>query len=336
MEKTIPFEARHKKELPPNTSAQEAATRVYNRGGVLQRSDPFVGPVDRFGKPFKATQYADPRSEATLPPQPAARQHPPPERLKRAGAAELIKEFRDKVLERGGSAGIHSLGRIFRLMDEDDNRRIDAEELKIALEHYGLYMSSSQVEQIVAALDKDKSGKLNMTEFLIAIRGTINQRRQQMIDMAYNVLDKTGDGAITIEDIQAAYNVSHDPDVIAGRVAPDAALENFLSQFDTLKKDGRVSRKEFTEYYRNVSASIDNDDYFELMIRNAWHIPGGEGWCANTSNLRLLVVSKSGEQKVVMIKNDLGLDVHDRAAVLAALKAQGVTDVANFALSGEI
>ena len=31
-------------------------------------------------------------------------------------------------------------------------------------------------------------------------------------------------------------------------------------------------------YYNNVSASIDNDDYFELMIRNAWHISGGEGW----------------------------------------------------------
>ena len=28
-----------------------------------------------------------------------------------------------------------------------------------------------------------------------------------------------------------------------------------------------------------VSASIDDDDYFELMIRNAWHIPGGQGQC---------------------------------------------------------
>lgn len=30
--------------------------------------------------------------------------------------------------------------------------------------------------------------------------------------------------------------------------------------------------KEFTEYYNNVSASIDNDQYFELMMTNAWNL----------------------------------------------------------------
>ena len=45
-----------------------------------------------------------------------------------------------------------------------------------------------------------------------------------------------------------------------------------------------------------MSASIDLDDYFELMIRNAWHIPGGEGWCANTANKRVLVIDpETGE-----------------------------------------
>jgi len=72
------------------------------------------------------------------------------------------------------------------------------------------------------------------------------------------------------------------------------------------------------------------------MIRNAWHIPGGAGWSANTSNVRLLVVSSKGEQRVVMIENDLGLDVHDREAVLAELTAQGITDVYNFTLSGAL
>lgn len=328
MDQSIPFEARFKKPLPPSTNAQEAAVRVYNSGGVLRRTDPFVGPKDRFGNAFEATQYADP-SQPQL-------QSQAPEATKAAASVDPVTQFRKKVTERGGSAGIHSLGRVFRLMDEDSNRRLSKDELQLGLERYGVYMSNAEIDQLMSAVDKDRSGKLNLTEFLVAIRGTINQRRQQMIDMAYKVLDKNGNGAITIEDIQSAYNVSHDPDVLAGRVEPDEALKLFLSQFDTLQADGTVTKKEFTEYYRNISASIDNDDYFELMIRNAWHIPGGEGWCANTANVRLLVVSHDGAQNVVMIENDLGLDLHNREAVLAALRSQGITDVAKFTLSGDI
>jgi hypothetical protein len=51
-----------------------------------------------------------------------------------------------------------------------------------------------------------------------------------------------------------------------------------------------------------VSASIDGDDYFELTIRNAWHLDGGEGACANTTIPRELVIGKDGSQKVVKSK----------------------------------
>jgi hypothetical protein len=33
-----------------------------------------------------------------------------------------------------------------------------------------------------------------------------------------------------------------------------------------------VTMEEFVEYYNNVSASIDNDQYFELMMVNAWNL----------------------------------------------------------------
>ena len=34
----------------------------------------------------------------------------------------------------------------------------------------------------------------------------------------------------------------------------------------------QVSKDEFTEYYSGVSASIDDDAYFDLMMRNAWNL----------------------------------------------------------------
>lgn len=55
----------------------------------------------------------------------------------------------------------------------------------------------------------------------------------------------------------------------------------FLETFEThhnvihgLAHDSKVSLDEFREYYTNISASIDNDDYFQLMMNNAWNLKG--------------------------------------------------------------
>jgi len=42
--------------------------------------------------------------------------------------------------------------------------------------------------------------------------------------------------------------------------------------WDTQNPDGIVTFEEFVTYYEDVSASIDSDDYFEVMFRSAWKI----------------------------------------------------------------
>jgi hypothetical protein len=38
--------------------------------------------------------------------------------------------------------------------------------------------------------------------------------------------------------------------------------------------DGRIDEGEFIEYYTNISASLDNDEYFALMMNNSWNLSG--------------------------------------------------------------
>lgn len=143
--------------------------------------------------------------------------------------------------------------------------------------------------------------------------------------MAFKKIDKDGNGYLDVQDVFSAYDASKHPDVIAGKRSSGEVLREFLDTFDVGgEKDGKVTVQEFENYYSNISASIDDDDYFELMIRNAWHISGGKGWCANSSNKRVLVKKADGSEEVVEIEDDLGLKQGDKAGMMSRLRKQGV------------
>jgi hypothetical protein len=54
-------------------------------------------------------------------------------------------------------------------------------------------------------------------------------------------------------------------------------LETFETHHNILNgsaSDGSVTLDEFVEYYRSISVSIDNDDYFGLVMNNSWNLKG--------------------------------------------------------------
>lgn len=155
-----------------------------------------------------------------------------------------------------------------------------------------------------------------------------------MVLAAFKVLDADGNGVIELNDIRAKYNADQHPEVLAGSKTKDEVFREFLDTFDGGEKDGKVHPNEFIRYYANVSASIDEDDYFELMIRNAWHISGGEGWCENTTCRRVLVTHADGRQTVEEVKNDIGINSTNVEAVRANLQAQGIEDISSVGSSG--
>jgi hypothetical protein len=159
-------------------------------------------------------------------------------------------------------------------------------------------------------------------------RDDLSDRRKQLVDLAFNTLDKKGQGVISADDLLGVFDASKHPDVLAGKKTPSQVLEHFLETFEVGgTMDGHVTQEEFTNYYTNIGASIDDDNYFELMIRNAWHISGGEGSAANSANRRVLVTNSDGSQSVVEIKSDLGLKSDDKQGMIARLRAQGVNAI---------
>jgi Ca2+-binding EF-hand superfamily protein len=172
-----------------------------------------------------------------------------------------------------GANGIKGLGRLFKIMDDDGNRTLDMPEFKKGIRDHGLNFDAHTIQEMFNAFDTDGTGTLDFDEFLIALRPPMSNARKSLIHQAFVKLDKVSDGKITVDDLKGVYNVKKHPKFLSGEWNEDQCLREFLDSFDTHgHKDGEVTEDEFVNYYAGVSASIDNDAYFDLMMRNAWKL----------------------------------------------------------------
>ena len=249
-----------------------------------------------------------------------------PKRLTRP--KDILEKCRETVRSRNSSHyGIREIGRAFRILDDSGNGSLDRKELRGGLEDFGVFLDDMQFNALFSLFDRNNDGAVSIDEFLVALRGPLSKRRLKFILMAYNILDLNHDGEITKEEIGQIYDTSFHPKLISGEMTHEEIIFEFMAQWDTQDRDGIITKDEFVAYYRDVSASIDDDEYFELMMRNAWHISGGTGASANTSNIRCLVTHTDGTAEVVALKNDFGVRRNDMISIKRKLQEQGVRNI---------
>lgn len=251
----------------------------------------------------------------------------PPVLTAETESVEDLMKILKESLKSHGARGFAGLSRKFKIIDDNGNGQIDIYEFTKAIKEFALDWTVQQIQSVFDRFDTDKSKSISFDEFIVGVRGVLNDRRRQLVLQAFEILDKDHTGEVELNDISAVYSADKHPDVISGKRSAEDVLKEFLDTFDTMEKDGKVTTQEFCKYYANVSASIDDDDYFELMIRNAWHISGGEGWCANSSCRRVLVHHVDGRETVEEIKNDLGIGADDKDKMFANLLDQGIDDI---------
>ncbi|NWV09259.1 CAPSL protein, partial [Ptilonorhynchus violaceus] len=172
-----------------------------------------------------------------------------------------------------GSAGIKGLGRAFRIMDYNNSRTLDFKEFLKGLHNYAVRINQEEAQEIFQKFDKDGNGTIDFEEFLVTLRPPMSNARKEVVMQAFQKLDKTGDGVITIEDLRGLYNVKNHPKYQNGEWTEDQVFRAFLDNFDSpCDKDGKITTEEFMNYYAGVSASIDTDVYFIIMMKNAWKL----------------------------------------------------------------
>ena len=205
---------------------------------------------------------------------------------------EIILEKKKKKLSARGVRGITSIAKNFRLIDEDNSQTIDYNEFKKASKDFRFDLTENEIQIAFSLFDKNKNGVIDYDEFIRIIRGEMNENRKKIVEEIFNKLDINHLNAIEKEELISKFNAKNHPEVLNGKKTEDEILLEFIETFENTynylcgtENDGKVTLEEFMEYYENVSLSIDNDDYFEMLINNTWGFSNeNENNCINNNN----------------------------------------------------
>jgi len=192
------------------------------------------------------------------------------------GMDMLIDGLRRRLRSKGIDAELR-LETMFAKLDLDGNGVLSTQEFREGLQNFGLLNDGGECDLIFAYFDEDRSGEIDYSEFIDALKGRLPDRRRAVVREAFESMDTTGDGVINVEDMREKFVGIVHPDVHSGVKTEDEAFAEFLHVFDVISTDGNITLAEFERYYENLSALIHSDELFETTVRQAWKLKGSTG-----------------------------------------------------------
>eukprot|EP01050_Picozoa_sp_SAG11_P016066 SAG11_NODE_2147_length_3753_cov_2.218391_2_plen_603_part_00 len=198
----------------------------------------------------------------------------------KSAAAEAWLERMRVQLDKRGSNTQKMLAIRFKIMDDDGKKTISKQEFQSGMLEMQCPIDEVTTDELFNYYTfggGPKEGKeMNFEQFLVLMRGYLSPARRAMVHRAFTKMDRNGSGVIDWMDLAGVYSVAQHPKVLSGEYSEEQALTAHLAKYGDegflSDGDGRVSLAEFEQYYANISASIDTDEYFTLMMQQAWQI----------------------------------------------------------------
>lgn len=135
----------------------------------------------------------------------------------------------------------------------------------------------------------------------------MSDTRKQIIGKAFNKLDKTGDGVVTIEDLKGVYNCRQHPKFKSGEWSEDDVFRSFLDSFDSPNdKDGKVWMNRINKTKPKNAHHYTITHHLSWELYNRWLMPaasGKRGWNRVNAAIPQIPQLSSGIWSVSFIHN---------------------------------
>jgi Ca2+-binding EF-hand superfamily protein len=184
---------------------------------------------------------------------------------------QVLVQVKSKLQERG-PFGVRAMMKGLRNLDELNAKKLGLDDFKWGLINYGVVLDEESFYKLVRRYDPKAEGAINFEDFFVELKGQISERRVRLVSLAYQKLDKNGDGQVRLDFIAQEYDAASNPYVRTGRITEDQAFREFMSMWDTTSVEGVVSLQEFAKFYEDMSAGVARDEEFEGLVRSAWHV----------------------------------------------------------------
>lgn len=156
--------------------------------------------------------------------------------------------------------------------------KIDRIDLKNALVEWGINIfqnyNSRYLDLLLDMVDAGKMGLIDLKDFFALLHGALSSKREKLlIDVFSSKLDETNQGAVTIAALRKRFNGQDHPLVSLGGYSEQFAFDHLLQSLQiplTNNERSKLTLDMFIDYYADLSAAIDDDDYFIAIVRSNW------------------------------------------------------------------
>jgi Ca2+-binding EF-hand superfamily protein len=189
----------------------------------------------------------------------------------------LVDFLRPKINTNNGVT-YYSLAHHLKSNEDAATKTTSLESLLSTIKLLQLDINPDDIINLYACLDYTQTGKVSTDEILRIISGDIDEKRKISIISKFAEMDKNKTGYLPISLIKKVFNAKFHPDCFLGKKPENEVQDEFMFTFEVfcflkgLGNDQEISFRDFVEYYTPISASIENDNYFDDILLGSWNI----------------------------------------------------------------
>ena len=184
------------------------------------------------------------------------------------------------LLSMRGMKSIFIIQRMLYIYDKNQSGEIPFDKLCDIFEIYNINITKEEIFEFFEIIDKEHKGFIKYNDLILILINDINTNRRILIQYLFDKLRKRKE-FVVLNDIKKYFNPDSHPDVIEKIKGRDEIAFDFFDSLEVFREyninlkneniiNGIMSYKDFENYFKEISLSINDDKLFEYIIKYCW------------------------------------------------------------------